>query len=166
MFTYQTLSSCSSWSIHSSCSHHTVSWTPSISQWTNHHTWSWSWFSRHVYLFPWLHDSGQQSANMSVWWHLDRHSTYLHSWYVSINSVATKEICPWNWIINFFLAVDVCSPLIAPANGDVIVTGLTLGSQAMYSCDAGYELVGLTIRECSVDGIWSGREPFCRCKLI
>ena len=68
--------------------------------------------------------------------------------------------------IHFFLTVDICSPLTAPTNGDVLVSGLTLGSQAVYSCDVGYELVGIARRECSVDGIWSGSVPFCRREFI
>ena len=65
----------------------------------------------------------------------------------------------------FLILVDVCLPLVSPANGNVVVSGLTLGSQATYSCVAGYELVGTAVRECQVDGIWTGSAPSCRRKL-
>ena len=34
-------------------------------------------------------------------------------------------------------------------------------SQAVYSCNNGYTLVGNDMRQCLVDGQWSGVEPSC-----
>ena len=36
-----------------------------------------------------------------------------------------------------------------------------IDSQARYSCDSGYELVGVEVRICQENGQWSSQEPFC-----
>ena len=57
-------------------------------------------------------------------------------------------------------AVD-CGVLQPPLNGQVMVFGTTLGSQALYNCDEGYILLGSTSRVCESNGRWSGDEPEC-----
>lgn len=57
-----------------------------------------------------------------------------------------------------------CGPLGDPQNGAVTVTSSTFGSVAIYSCDAGFQLVGATQRTCQADGFWSSSEPLCRSK--
>ena len=59
-----------------------------------------------------------------------------------------------------FAAVE-CATLVNPENGDVMVTGQTLGSVATYTCDDGFMLEGNENRECGPDGRWSGEEPIC-----
>ncbi len=54
-----------------------------------------------------------------------------------------------------------CGPLMAPTNGAVGVASTTFGSIAMYSCDDGFELVGVDTRECQATGVWSGAPPSC-----
>ena len=39
--------------------------------------------------------------------------------------------------------------------------GIVAGSVATYFCDAGFELVGNSIRICEEDGNWSGEAPIC-----
>lgn len=56
---------------------------------------------------------------------------------------------------------DECPTLPAPANGDVSLTDVTVGSTAAYSCDIGFELVGNSRRVCQSDGTWSGEDPIC-----
>ena len=58
-----------------------------------------------------------------------------------------------------------CSVLSAPSKGDVVLGGITVGSTATYTCDSGYVLVGESVRVCQPSGVWSGVEPFCRCKI-
>ena len=58
-----------------------------------------------------------------------------------------------------------CEDLDDPLYGDVDLTGTTVGSQAHYSCNEGFKLVGDRKRECQADGNWSGREPICECNL-
>ena len=55
-----------------------------------------------------------------------------------------------------------CDRLRDPANGEVTLSGVTVGSIATYTCDYGYELVGLEFRACQNDGEWSGEAPSCR----
>ena len=52
-----------------------------------------------------------------------------------------------------------------PENGNATVTGIGLGSVAQYSCDAGYELEGISEQACLENGTWSGGQVWCECKL-
>ena len=56
----------------------------------------------------------------------------------------------------------VCSTLTQPTNGDVNLTGTTLGQRATYTCDTGYNLVGGSTRMCQATGVWSGSAPTCQ----
>ena len=56
----------------------------------------------------------------------------------------------------------VCSNLPSPANGQVVISSLLVGSRATYTCSSGYVLVGEDTRTCQSDGNWSGRAPICR----
>lgn len=55
-----------------------------------------------------------------------------------------------------------CVPLDAPEGGEVVVTGVTVGSTATYSCLKDRMLVGVRSRTCQEDGQWSGEAPICR----
>ena len=55
----------------------------------------------------------------------------------------------------------MCSSLTNPANGQVVVSGLTPGSTATYSCDEGFALNGTQNRTCQSDGTWSDVAPTC-----
>ena len=62
-----------------------------------------------------------------------------------------------------------CPSLDPPQNGQVVVSGLTSGSTATYSCLGGFSLVGNEVRTCLENGIWSSVPPFCRqvtCKVL
>ena len=58
----------------------------------------------------------------------------------------------------------VCGTLNQPTNGDVNLTGTTLGQRATYTCDTGYNLVGGSTRMCQATGVWSGSAPTCQSK--
>ena len=59
-----------------------------------------------------------------------------------------------------------CAKLSDPANGSVKQSGIVLGSRAVYSCNKGFELVGIEKRVCSYNGKWSGEAPICKRKPI
>ena len=60
-------------------------------------------------------------------------------------------------------AVD-CGDLDPPANGEVDLSGTVFGSQAIYSCDRLFRLVGPETRTCLENGEWSISAPICECK--
>ena len=57
--------------------------------------------------------------------------------------------------------VVMCERLLDIANGRVVLSGLTVGSLASYTCNTGFNLVGNSARTCQSNGFWSGVEPFC-----
>ena len=58
-------------------------------------------------------------------------------------------------------AVD-CDSLTDPTNGQITLTaGTTLGQNATYSCNTGYNLVGESTRTCQASGNWSESAPTC-----
>ena len=59
-----------------------------------------------------------------------------------------------------------CGNLDDPDNGEVTLTGTTLGSKADYSCNNGYALEGNERRVCQSNREWSGMAPVCRRMLI
>ena len=50
------------------------------------------------------------------------------------------------------------------SNGERIGSTYTFGSQVRYSCNPGYELLGVERRICQADGTWTGSVPTCRRK--
>ena len=58
-------------------------------------------------------------------------------------------------------AVD-CEILTDPDNGDVMFITTTYLSIANYSCDPGYNLVGVNQRICTSAGTWNNGEPTCQ----
>ena len=76
-------------------------------------------------------------------------------------------IAYWQMNIHFFLDVN-CGPLRDIENGDVTLLDnrTTYDATAIYRCHLNYTLVGQDIRKCNEDGVWSGQQPQCLCKLI
>ena len=64
-----------------------------------------------------------------------------------------------------YLAVD-CGSLNNPRNGEVTLTGTTLRSEALYSCNSGFVLVGENRRVCQTNGEWSGEAPTCTGSMV
>ena len=62
---------------------------------------------------------------------------------------------------NMLIPAILCPNLVNPANGMVVVTGNSVGDNATYTCDPGFELEGATTRTCQSDGTWSGIPPWC-----
>ena len=42
--------------------------------------------------------------------------------------------------------------------------GITVGQQATYECNEGYNLIGEFKRICQLNSTWSGEEPVCTAK--
>ena len=60
-----------------------------------------------------------------------------------------------------------CGELPAPANGGVEYDeDTTFGSDAIFSCNRGYDLVGDKVRECLYTGLWSLNQPICKSMRI
>ena len=60
-----------------------------------------------------------------------------------------------------------CGNLNDPANGSVSQnSGTTFGQTATYSCNTGYNLVGVSTRTCQAIGNWSGSVPTCQRMLL
>ena len=66
------------------------------------------------------------------------------------------------FLLSLFSAAIDCGSLPNPLNGMVDLSGGTvLGSQAMYSCMAGYQLEGNSTRLCTIAGEWRPEAPTC-----
>ena len=63
-------------------------------------------------------------------------------------------------------AVVDCGPLDNPENGNVFISGTTLGSFAVYRCFTGYRLIGSSFRTCLASGSWSESAPICQGKCL
>lgn len=65
----------------------------------------------------------------------------------------------------FDIVVD-CGSLSDPEDGTVEINGTVFGSQASYSCDIGYNLVGVNTRTCLDSQQWSDSAPHCQSMRI
>ena len=84
--------------------------------------------------------------------------------------VSDHTMSPWSWlylwlVIFWFLSVVDCLNLTDPSNGQVLLSTTTFRSIATYSCEEGYILIGIPMRECQSNGSWSEEEPSCESKL-
>ena len=63
-----------------------------------------------------------------------------------------------------------CPMLSGPAFGSVSVTGRSIGDNATYSCDPGFDLVGTAESTCEQVNLgtarWSGIPPICQRKFL
>ena len=56
----------------------------------------------------------------------------------------------------------MCPRLEPPNDGSVLYSDRIVGSEAQYSCNEGFSLVGDASVICQSDGTWSGEEPICQ----
>ena len=59
------------------------------------------------------------------------------------------------------VAIDCGIPGV-PDNGRNSYNATTYSSVAQYACNANFQLVGTDVRQCQLDGTWSGAVPVCR----
>lgn len=58
--------------------------------------------------------------------------------------------------------IPTCPNLTNPENGNIHLTrGVTAGSKARYSCNAGFKVTGNRARRCQPNGQWTGKDPIC-----
>lgn len=69
------------------------------------------------------------------------------------------------WGIIYLFLEKSCGSLPNPRNGAVSVTGTVFGDVATYSCNGGYEVMGVINRTCDENGLWTGTEPVCAGKV-
>jgi CUB/sushi domain-containing protein len=55
----------------------------------------------------------------------------------------------------------VCPTRFDPENGMVLLTGMSVGDTATYTCDTGFELIGESVLNCQSDGTWNNPPPIC-----
>ena len=64
-------------------------------------------------------------------------------------------------LIHMHTGITECPQLQNPANGQVSVSGTTVGSTATYTCNSGFVIEGESTRQCLGSGQWSGQAPTC-----
>ena len=58
-----------------------------------------------------------------------------------------------------------CPPIGSPVNGSLLISGTGVYQDtALYVCEDGLNLVGVSERVCQSDGTWSGSAPTCQSK--
>ncbi len=69
-------------------------------------------------------------------------------------------------ILNFLIPIVIeCQEvLVDPENGAVAFNSITFQSEAMYSCNTGYDLEGSSTAVCQSNAMWSNGPPFCDSK--
>ncbi len=78
----------------------------------------------------------------------------------NINAVAIPVT-----IFNYTLA-NLCPALEDPQFGSVEIMSNSVFRLALYTCDTGYEVVGVRQRTCLSSGMWSDRAPSCQCGCL
>lgn len=74
------------------------------------------------------------------------------------------QICSENgtWIGSVPICKEIeCTWLEPIANSRMLGTRRTYQSTVYFECEEGYELVGSDVRQCELDGEWSGTQPVC-----
>ena len=78
----------------------------------------------------------------------------------SYQHVDASKQCVKCAFINFYIAIS-CGDPGTPRNGSTTVTSDTVGSIAEHFCDEGFNLEGVSQRECLANGSWSDSLPTC-----
>ena len=93
---------------------------------------------------------------------------YLIAQTQSLNySTMTSKCYLYVHVLSFYVylfaptAIDCGIPGI-PDNGGNNYNATTYLSTARYECNVNFELVGSDLRQCQLDGTWSGAVPVCR----
>ena len=87
-----------------------------------------------------------------------KHERIRYVYYFYFYFILKNNMCNF---ISFYVVID-CGELDDPDYGQVKFISTTVGSEAIYSCNRGFILVGKDIRECLINGVWSGQAPTCK----
>ena len=79
--------------------------------------------------------------------------------HLSANVCSLSQITLHTYL-NFFLPEN-CPILPDPENGMVTLTGVSVGDMATYTCNDGFELMGVQKLTCQEDGTWDNPLPLC-----
>ena len=55
-----------------------------------------------------------------------------------------------------------CGSLLAPINGSIIITEMTFGVLANFTCDEGFSLIGSLSHQCQANCNWNGNDTSCK----
>lgn len=64
-------------------------------------------------------------------------------------------------VVCVFVCLANCGDLIDPDNGEVDVSSTLEDGIAIYSCDGGFALLGVSARVCLANATWSDEAPTC-----
>ncbi len=87
-----------------------------------------------------------------------------------VHETITTLLVPLYHVDNLYspstVAATCSDNLPAPTNGGITYAGGStdnrpVGATAVYSCFGPYTLVGVSVRTCGSDGVWSGSAPVC-----
>ena len=106
---------------------------------------------------------------VTLWWeHQEEHASpvdsglewpqfaYVSSW----QQASTSVLSDMNSHCVCYIFTG-CERLPDISNGQVDLSGRTVGSTTTYSCNKGFVLVGSSTRICQRNGQWSGSQPSC-----
>ena len=91
---------------------------------------------------------------------------WVASWHSQVHVFFTFKLgCSESFLniisIAFSAGDTLCPDLFDPDNGEVILSGRSVGSLAQYSCGVGFILTGREVRVCQRSGDWNGTAPTC-----
>ena len=70
-------------------------------------------------------------------------------------------------VVFAYSAAIVCDQLSDPNNGQVAQPNpAVVGSEAVYTCNSGFELNGVSRQVCQADGTYSQQPPVCVGELL
>ncbi|CAI8017312.1 Sushi, von Willebrand factor type A, EGF and pentraxin domain-containing protein 1 [Geodia barretti] len=98
---------------------------------------------------------------------LDDHVTEEAEIFIVVLSSSAPNVVIGSGNTSFIVIVDknaavVCPNLTEPGNGGVVLSGVSLGDTATFTCTNGYELVGDSVLYCLSGGTWDNSPPVCQ----
>ena len=64
-------------------------------------------------------------------------------------------------MVNSYLLVQVCPPVVPVENGITQGSGTSIGSRYLFTCKKGFTLIGPDTIHCGKNGQWDGTTPKC-----
>lgn len=85
------------------------------------------------------------------------HILFMNSSYI----ISVSPLLPYTLHLLTPVAIDCGIPGL-PDNGGNSFNATTYPSVVRYACNANFQRVGTNMRQCQLDGAWSGAVPVCR----